>query len=421
MTTFNNENIKELGIVIPDITSEEINRQVVPVLKKMEMAGIKLDCAILNDLNRKLSKRLSLLEKKIYELAGIEFNIASPIQMSEVLFQKLKLSVTDIRKTKNGLSTAASELNKLLGKHKIIEPILEHRELSKLLNTYLKPLPLFIDKNSRLHTTFGLETSTGRLTSSEPNLQNIPIKGRYGEELRKAFIAENGSKLIVADYSQIELRVVASIANDKKMIEAFRRNEDIHTKTASEIFQIDQKKVTKDQRRIAKAVNFGIVYGQTPYGLSQALNIEVEKAAEYILHYFEIYRGIKDYINKTIVQAKTEGYVETIFGNKRYLPNINSHNRYIAEQEERMAINSPVQGTAAEILKLAMIKLDKELLKAGAGQMILTVHDELIVEVSEDKADRTKKIVKDVMENIVMLPVPIEVEVNIGNNWAEAK
>lgn len=438
-----NELLEKSGIKIPSITAEEINVAIRPVLNKMETAGIKIDCAALRKLDKKLSKKLDQLKQDIYKLVGHEFNIDSPIQMSEVLFKELKLPTDGLKRTKSGVSTAARELNKILGEHKVIEPILEHREISKLLSTYLKPLPILVDEQNRLHTTFGLETSTGRLTSSEPNLQNIPIRGKYGDEIRSTFIAEKGMKLIAADYSQIELRIVACLAHDTAMIEAFKKKQDIHTRTASEIFNTSLKKVTSEQRRKAKAVNFGIVYGQTPYGLSQSLGISVEEAARYILHYFDIHRGIKDYINRMIEKARSDGYVETLFGSKRYLPNINSSMRFVSESEERMAINTPVQGTASEILKLAMIQLDKELSRSQVAgrrsnekekigkrltindkpeaRMLLTVHDEIVVEAPEDQAKEVAEIMENVMETIIELCVPMRVEIGIGKNWSEAK
>ncbi|MFA6963232.1 MAG: DNA polymerase [Patescibacteria group bacterium] len=410
---------EKLGVTIPQITAEEINEQVKPVLKKMEQVGIEIDCKVLNDLAEKLAHRITRLKSKIYELVGHEFNIDSPIQMAEVLFGELKLPTAGLKRTKSGVSTAAAELKKIENESPIIALILEHRELAKLISTYLKPLPLLVDINSRLHTTYGLETSTGRLTSSEPNLQNIPIRGTYGAEIRASFVASYGMKLIAADYSQIELRVVACLAKDAAMIEAFHGGVDIHTRTAAEIFNVKPSEVTPDQRRKAKAVNFGIVYGQTPYGLSQSLSIPVEEASNYIKRYFEVHTGIKNYINEMIDRAHNDGFVETIFGTKRYLPEINSRVHYIAEAEERMAINMPVQGTAAELLKLAMIELDRKLSKGS--RMLLTVHDELVVEAPREDAESVAKIVKETMENVVKLCVPVTVEVGIGDNWSSAK
>ncbi|MFA7253035.1 MAG: DNA polymerase [Patescibacteria group bacterium] len=443
---------KKLGIIIPEITSEEINSAIKPVLRKMEEAGIMIDCDRLKSLDDKLSERLKELEAEIYKLAGSEFNIGSPVQMAEVLFNQLKLPVDGLKRTKSGVSTAASELFKIKDEHQIIAPILEYRELSKLISTYLRPLPILVDENSRLHTTYGLETSTGRLTSSEPNLQNIPIRGKYGEEVRSTFVAAPGMKLIAADYSQIELRIVACLAKDEAMIQAFKEGIDIHTKTASEIFKVPVSKVTSDMRRKAKGVNFGIVYGQTPYGLSQSLGIDTEEAGKYIREYFDVHKGIKNYINEMIEMAHTEGYVETLFGTRRYLPEINSRNRYLAESEERMAINAPVQGTAAELLKLAMIEMDRKfqsdslIVRQSDSQqnnltmkltdkktkrptdqstigprMLLTVHDELVVEVPGKNAEEIAKIVEETMVSVVKFCVPIEVCIGIGDNWANAK
>jgi len=300
----------------------------------------------------------------------------------------------------------------------------------------LEPLPKLVDENSRLHTTFGEDTRTGRLSSLNPNLQNIPIRGEFGPEIRSAFIAEKGYKLISADYSQIELRVVACLAQDAVMMEAFKNGVDIHSKTASEIFSTPVEKVTKDQRRIAKTVNFGVLYGISPYGLSQTLGIKQEEAARYIMQYFKIHSGIKRYCEQQIALAKKQGYVETLFGFRRELPEINSANRNIAESAQRMAINTPVQGTAAEILKLAMIELHRKLesyqssvtshQKNGKqitehGKLILTVHDELIVEAPEKEAEKIAQLMREIMENEVKLSVPVEVEVGIGDNWDEAK
>ncbi|HOX40756.1 MAG TPA: DNA polymerase [bacterium] len=420
--------LKEKGVELPKITSGGINEKIKPVLSEMEEAGIRIDCDGLSLLEQKLNNRIDKLEKEILKKADCDFNINSPSQMAEVLFKKLKLPVDGLKRTKSGVSTAAQELRKLADQHEIISPILEHRELSKLVSTYLKPLPLLVDENSRLHTHYGLETTTGRLTSFEPNLQNIPIKGKYGMEIRRAFVAAPGMKLIAADYSQVELRVVATLAQDKSMLDAFTSGTDIHAKTASEIFHIPEVEVTHDQRRVAKAVNFGIVYGQTPFGLSQAIGISTEEAVKYIGDYFAVHTGIKEYINEMIAKAHKDGYVETLFGFKRYFPEINGRARYLAESEERMAINTPVQGSAAELLKLAMIKINSKLKTQNSkveteklARMILTVHDELVFEVPESRAEEIAKIVEDEMSSVIKLPIPIEVTVGVGDNWAECK
>lgn len=414
--------LKNKSIILPKITTEKIDKQLEPILRKMEKRGILLDVDLIKKLDAKLSKKNALLESQIKKQSGEDFNVNSPTQMADVLFGKLKLPTEGLKKTKTGISTAAAELDKISDHHPVIRTILEYRELSKLLSTYLKPLPLMVDKENRLHTSYGQDTSTGRLSSIDPNLQNIPIRGDVGPEIRKAFIAAPGMVLISADYSQIELRVVACLAEDPAMIEAFKKGEDIHTRTASEIFEIKPEKVTSAQRRVAKSVNFGIVYGQSPYGLSQALKIDQHKAAEYIYRYFDIHKGIKNYINSVIAKAHKDGYVETLFGYKRSLPNINSTIYPQREGEERMAINTPVQGTAAEILKLAMIKLEKALKESAPNaQMLLTVHDELVVEAPRAEAKQVAKLMRDVMENIVSLCVPIDVDVESGSNWGELR
>ena len=414
------EKAKLLGCVVPHKKWGDIDRELKPVLRAMEKIGIKIDTKILDQLSSKLKTRSSKLEKEIQKLAGEEFNVASPSQLSDILFQKLKLPTADIKRTKSGISTGASELLKLRGEHKIIDKVLEYRELSKLVSTYLEPLPKLVDKNSRLHTTFGEDTRTGRLSSLNPNLQNIPIRGDFGPEIRSAFVAEPGFKLISADYSQIELRVVACLARDEVMMKAFKDGVDIHSKTASEIFNRSVAKVTHDQRRVAKTVNFGVLYGISPYGLSQTLGIKQEEAARYIMQYFKIHSGIKRYCEDQIAQAKKHGYVETLFGFRRELPDINSSNRNLYESAQRMAINTPVQGTAAEILKLAMIQLQNKLSKKSS-KLILTVHDELIVEAPENEAEKMAQLMREIMESEVKLSIPVEVEVGIGNNWDEAK
>ena len=414
--------MSEKGVKLPKITSEEINEKVRPVLREMEKNGIKLDVLAIDKLCKKLTKKAGKLESEIYKIAGEKFNIASPSQMAEILFEKMKLSTEGLKRTQSGFSTAASELAKIEDKSKIIKPILEFREVTKLISTYLKPLPTLVDENSRLHTNYGMETSTGRINSTEPNLQNIPIKGEYGTEIRAAFVAEKGNKLISADYSQIELRVVACLAQDQTMMAAFKSGEDIHARTASEIFALPIDKITHAERRLAKVVNFGILYGMSPYGLSQALSIPQEEAAKYIERYFSIHSGIKNYCNRMIDTARDQGYVETLFGFKRYLQNINSPNRYISEAEERIAINSPVQGTAAEILKLSMVNLHNVLAKKFPdAKMLLTVHDELVIETAEKDVAEIEKIVKREMESAIFLCVPIEVETGVGASWAECK
>ncbi len=414
--------LKDNGISLPKINAKEIDQQIIPVLHEMEETGILVDASVLKKMSEEAKKKINELEEKICDLAHCQFNINSPGQLADVLFVKLKLPTADLKRTKSGYSTAASELHKLLKAHKIITFILNYRETSKLLNTYLLPLPELLDKNSRLHTTYGQDTNTGRLTSSNPNLQNIPIKGEGGAEIRKAFVASPGMVLVAADYSQIELRVVSCLANDSAMIEAFHKKVDIHTKTAAEIFNTEPEKVTADQRRAAKTVNFGVLYGMSPYGLAQSLSIDQEEAARYIHRYFEVHSGIKSYTEKVIKYAKENGYVETLFGFKRKLPNINSKFRNIAEAQKRMAINTPVQGTAAEILKLAMIELSEKIKKIDEKlrpRMLLTIHDEIVLETPEKNVKETAALVKETMENIVQICVPIKAKVEVGKNLSD--
>ena len=417
--------LEKKGIILPKITSDRIDKLLTPVLRRMEKTGIKLDVAFLNSLSTKVEGEIAEIEQKVLALAGEQFNLNSPVQLANILFEKLKLSTAKLKKNRKsgGVSTAAGELKKIESEHEIIPLILRYREISKLLSTYLKPLPMLVDKNSRIHTTYGQDTTTGRLNSSEPNMQNIPIKGELGGEVRKAFVAEEGMMLISADYSQIELRIVACLADDTAMLDAFAQNIDIHTKTAAEIFNVGIDKVTKNQRRAAKTVNFGVLYGMSAYGLSEALGISTTEAGDYINKYFDVHRGIKDYCNKMIKFAEEKGYTETLFGFRRQLANINSSIYVLRDSEERMAINAPVQGTAAEVLKLAMIELDKKLKlynKDGhVARMLLTVHDELVIEASEGIVDEIAKLTKETMENVIKLNIPLICEVEVGKNWGE--
>ncbi|MCG2686590.1 DNA polymerase I, partial [Candidatus Parcubacteria bacterium] len=404
---------------------QKIEVPLIPVLAEMEKNGVKLDIDFLNKMSQKLADRIKNLEVSIYKTAGHEFNVASPKQLKEILFDKLKISTAGLSKTKTGISTAAGELDKLKGQHKIIDLIIEFRELSKLKNTYLDPLPKLVDKNDRVHTSFNQTiTATGRLSSSNPNLQNIPIRTELGREIRKAFISEKGYKILAIDYSQIELRIIASLANDKKMIQAFENKADIHTQTAAEIFNIKPEKVSKEIRGQAKAVNFGVIYGQGPRGLSQGTGITYDEAQNFIEKYFEVYDGIKNYIEETIALTRELGYAETLLGRRRYLPEINAHHQQLRAQAERMAINHQIQGTAADLIKLAMINLHKRLQKEFAPdqvRMLLQVHDELVFEIKEDLVKHASRIIQYEMENVYKLRAPIEVEIGVGKNWGQAK
>jgi len=412
------KNLEEIGCAK---LLEEMEMPLSPVLYEMEKTGAMIDMDFLTRMSAQFAKRLKSIETKAFELAGESFNLNSPKQIKEILFEKLGVATEGIRKTKTGLSTAASELEKLRGAHPLVDLIFENRELSKLKSTYIDALPALTDENGRVHTSFNQTvTSTGRLSSSNPNLQNIPIRTDLGKEIRKAFIAPKGWKLISADYSQIELRIVASLANDKNMIAAFNKNEDIHTHTASEIWGVPHDKVTPEMRRAAKAVNFGIVYGIGPQGLSEGAGISFNEAKEFIRKYFALYSGIKNYVDETKALAKSLGYVETLFHRRRYLPDIVSEIHQLRAGAERMAINMPVQGTAADIIKMAMLKIDVVLRKMPEKlKMLLQVHDELVFEVRDDFAKDASRLIRDLMETTFKLKVPVKVDVEVGQNWGE--
>jgi DNA polymerase-1 len=402
---------------------EKIEVPLIPVLAKMEKNGVMIDTAFLKKMAEKVNKELADLEKKIHRLAKTKFNIASPLQLKEVLFEKLKISTQGLGHTKTGVSTAAGELNKIVAQHKIIKPILKFRELSKLKSTYLEALPELVDLNGRIHTSFNQTiTATGRLSSSEPNLQNIPIRTELGQKIRQAFVAPKGFKILSADYSQIELRIIASLANDKKMIASFKKGEDIHIRTAAEIHDVALNKVTKSMRYAAKAVNFGIIYGQGPHGLAAGTGVSFQKARDFIDRYFEIHQPIRNYLDQTKKLAHEKGYVETFFGRRRYLPEINSSIQPIAASAERMAINHPVQGTAADLMKLAMIEIYQGLPKVSQEtKMLLQVHDELVFEVPEKEVKEVAKFVEQAMEKVYKLRAPVETHIEVGENWGELK
>lgn len=402
---------------------EKIEMPLVPVLTDMELAGIKIDVPFLDVLTKKLAKRLEKLTADIYKHAGKEFNINSPIQLKEILFEDLQIGVDmKIKRTKTGLSTAASELEKLAGEHPIVELLMEYRELSKLQSTYAEALPKLVNtKTGRVHTSFNQTVAaTGRLSSSDPNLQNIPIRTELGNEIRKAFIAERGYKLISADYSQIELRIVASIAADEKMIDSFRKGEDIHKRTAADVYEIPLEEVTKEQRYAAKEVNFGVLYGMGVMGLASRKGITKEHAREFIDKYFAVHHWIKDYIDTTKALAHKVGYVETLLGRRRYLPEINSSMQQVRAAAERMAVNMPVQGTAADIMKLAMMEVFHKLPSVSPkSRLLLQVHDELVLEVPASDVQKVSSFVSDTMDSVYKLKVPIETEVAVGMNWGE--
>ncbi|PKL72436.1 DNA polymerase I [Candidatus Kuenenbacteria bacterium HGW-Kuenenbacteria-1] len=399
---------------------QKIEMPLVPVLTQIERNGIKIDVKILEKLTEQLVIYEKQLTEKIYKIAEEKFNINSPLQLKKILFEKLKISVNGIKKIKTGISTAASELEKMKGSHLIIDSILEYREISKLKSTYSEALPKLVNlKTQRIHTSFNQTiTATGRLSSSNPNLQNIPNKGKFSKEIRTAFIAEKGYKLIAADYSQIELRVIASLANDEKMIQAFNNKEDIHIRTAAEINECKLNEVSPEMRQQAKAINFGIIYGMGAYGLAQRTDISQNRAKEFIEKYFEIHKGIKNYLEEIKKMAKENGYTETLFGRRRYLPEINSKMFQIKNAAERMAVNMPIQGTAADLIKIAMIRINNK------AKILLQVHDELVFEVKDNLVKETVKLIKQEMENFPetkKFKVPIKVKIKVGDNWGEMK
>ncbi len=408
---------------------KKVEMDLIPVLAEMELNGIAVDTKLLNELSKEVNTEIKKTEKKIWQEAGEEFNVASSVQLRDILFEKLELPTEGIKKGKTGYSTSASELEKLHDQHKIIELIENYRELEKLRNTYIDVLPNLINKKTgRIHTTFNQAvTTTGRLSSSEPNLQNIPIRTELGKRVRDAFIAEPGNVLISADYSQIELRIVASLAKDKNLIGIFERGEDVHKATAAIVNGIPLEDVTKEMRSDAKAVNFGVLYGMGVYGLSSRTGMSNYEAKEFIKKYFENFKDVKEYLDNTIKFAKENGYVETLFGRRRYIPELKASNFQLKNAGERMAINMPVQGTAADVMKMAMIevykvlKVTKSIKSESDVRLILQVHDELVLEVKKELADEVGKLVKDAMENVVKLNVPVDVHVNVGKRWGNLK
>jgi DNA polymerase-1 len=396
----------------------------VPVLSDVEMEGIRVDDKFLNDYSIELERMSNEIEKSIYEMSGVTFNIASPKQLGEVLFDHMKIDAK-AKKTKTGqYKTDEATLDKLSAENQVVSDILNYRKINKLRSTYVDALPKLIHpKTGRVHTHFSQAVAaTGRLSSTNPNLQNIPIRTDLGKEIRKAFVPrDENHTLLAVDYSQIELRIVASIAEDKGMIEAFNDNMDIHTATASKVFGVALKDVTKDQRYKAKSVNFGLIYGQGAFGLAQNLKISRTEARELIDAYFEQFSGVKKYMEDTINFCRENGYVKTIMGRKRFIPDINSNNQTVVGFAERNAINAPIQGSAADMIKLAMINIHRRLMNMQTGaKMILQVHDELLFDVPKKELDNIQKIIKHEMEIAMPLKVPVVAEAGNGNNWLEA-
>lgn len=413
------ENLKETEM---DGLFYHVEMPLVEVLGSMEYIGMKVDKDQLNELKEKFTTIINELENEIFELAGEPFNINSPKQLGVVLFEKLGLPV--IKKTKTGYSTNAEVLEKLRDKHEIIDKITEYRQIVKLNSTYVEGLLKIINpKTGRIHSSFNQTiTTTGRISSTEPNMQNIPVKTEMGRDIRKVFVADENCKLVDADYSQVELRVLAHMSGDENMIDAFKHGEDIHSKTASQIFDVDIKDVTSKQRIEAKAINFGIIYGKTDFGLSQDLNIPVATAKAYIDSYFNKYPKIKEFMDEAVESATETGYATTILNRRRYIPEIKASNFIVRNQGKRFAMNAPIQGSAADIIKVAMVNVYNKLKENNMkSRLILQVHDELIVEAVDEELEMAEKIVREEMENAQSMDVKLDVDLNTGDSWYETK
>lgn len=421
--------IKKLGL---EKVYYDIELPLAEILEDMKRTGIKLDLEFLAKLSKKSAKELGILEEKIYKQVGAPFNLNSPKQLSEVLYEKLKIDFRGVPKTKTGLrSTDAEALEAIKMRHSVVPLILDYREIFKIRSTYIEPLRKLADRDGRVRTTFlQTGTATGRLSSQNPNLQNIPVsKGRgssisdYGKELRQAFIAEKGFSLAAFDYSQIELRVLASVANDEKMIEAFKQGQDIHALTAANVYNVDLKAVTPVMRQFAKTLNFGVIYGMGPDAFARASGLSREEAETFIAEYFNDFRDVRRWQEKIIARARQVGYVENWNGRKRWLININSSNRRLAAEAERMGINMPIQGLAADIIKLAMIRIAKFFKDKGwwlgRVRLLLTIHDELLLEISDDILKKAMPLIEREMESAYELKVPLKVDAAHGKNWAE--
>ncbi len=416
--------------------TSDLDSQVDEVLKKMTRTGVLIDSVFLENLGKKLKSRLDEIEKEIFETVGHEFNLSSPKQLSEVLFDELKLPV--IKKTKTGRSTDEETLNELSLMHPMIPLFLEYRKLFKLVSTYVDALPRSIGEDGRVHSTFNVEgAATGRLSSINPNLQNIPVRGQMGGEIRKAFIASPGKVLLGADYSQVELRILAHISEDSNLIRAFKHGDDIHSATAATIYAVPLDQVTKEQRVVGKTMNFATLYGQGPRALSKQLKIDTNMARKLIDDYFGQFGSVKKWMTEVLEEGRKNGYVETIWGRRRYIPELNMQNKMLQSFGERAAINHPIQGTSADMIKKAMVEIDRELSaishqssakkeqaesrkpKTRGCQLILQVHDELLFECDPEKLDECAKMIKEKMEGVIELKVPVVVDLKSGNNWGE--
>ena len=398
----------------------DVEEPLVPVLFRMEKAGILVDKEALLSYGEELKKNIAMLQEEIYAMAGEEFNINSPQQLGVILFEKMQLPGG--KKTKTGYSTAVDVLEKLQEDYPIVGKILEYRTYSKLNSTYAEGLSNYVGEDQRIHGSFQqMVTATGRLSSTEPNLQNIPIRTEMGRVFRSVFIPKEGSVFLDADYSQVELRLLASLSKDEKLIEAYRKDADIHRVTASEVFHVPLEEVTPELRRNAKAVNFGIVYGISAFGLSEGLSISRQEAKEYIERYFTSYPKVKEYLDGEVAFAREHSFVKTLFGRRRPLPEIHASNFMRRSFSERVAMNAPIQGTAADIIKKAMVMVDQKLSEKNCqSRIVLQIHDELLLEVVKEELETVKDILVSAMEHVVSLPVPLIVEATVGNNWDEA-
>jgi DNA polymerase-1 len=401
---------------------EQIEMPLVSVLARMELRGVRIDTQRLAAMSAELDERMRTLLAEIYALAGGEFNVHSPPQLREVLFEKLKISPRGVRRGKTGLSTDVDVLTRLAREHPLPQKILDFRSLAKLKSTYVDALPALVDPaTGRVHCSFNQTVAaTGRLSSSDPNLQNIPIRTEEGRRIRQAFLPAPGQRLISADYSQIELRVLAHVTADATLISAFRNREDVHVRTAAEVFHVDPALVSAEQRRAAKVINFGILYGMGPSRLAKELGISFEEAQTYIESYFARYPGVQKYVESTLEGARTTGFVTTLLGRRRFIPDLTSTEGGVRQFAERTAVNTPIQGTAADLIKAAMVAIDRRLIAAGSGAgMILQVHDELILEAPDAEVDAVAALVREEMEGAARLSVPLEVAVGVGSSWAE--
>ena len=400
---------------------EDLEMPLVPILAAMERVGIRVDCDELAHLSGELAARIAELEATLADTAGYTFNVGSTQQLAAFLYDHLGLAAG--RRTKTGRSTDADSLESLRTEHPIVDVVLEWRQLTKLKSTYVDALPLLCAADNRVHTSFNQAVAaTGRLSSADPNLQNVPVRTSWGQRIRHAFIADPGQVLVSADYSQIELRVLAHATREEELIASFARGEDIHRRTAAEVYDVPPEEVTPDQRRIAKVVNFGVVYGLSDFGLARDTGMDVEIAHEFITKYFDSFPAVTQYLERTHMHAREWGWVETFLGRRRHLPDIRAANRQLRGAAERMAVNMPIQGAAADIMKLAMIRCDTALREAGVrSRLLLQVHDELVLETPEDELERVVPLLREAMSGAAELVVPLVVDVKVGQNWQAMK